>query len=131
MNMQTWKYVKPLQDVNAVEKFETAHGVEFPKDLKEILVSYNGGRPPLKRYNVGNKTGKEFKTLLSFNESDAETIYKCYPLDSADGELLPFASDPSGDYFVVKSGKICLWDHERDQIVVLADSFSEFLDTLY
>jgi len=131
MNNQSWKYIKPLKDANAVARFEADHGFEFPADLKEIILSNNGGRPPLRRYDIGDDRGKEFKTLLSFNESDIETIFKCYPLDSADRTLIPFASDPAGDYFVVKDGRICLWKHEQDRLIVLADTFSDFLGMLY
>lgn len=126
-----WKYVKTLKDSLAIDKFEKKHSVSFPKDLKEILSKYNGGRPPVRYYDLASEKDKEFKTLLSFNEDDIETIYKHYPLDSSDKTLLPFASDPAGNYFVVKNGKICLWNHETDSCTLLADSFTAFLGKLH
>lgn len=129
--MNEWKYVKTLKDVSSIDKFESEHGFSFPKDLKDILLKYNGGRPPRKYFDVGSEKDKEFKTLLSFNESDIETIYKCYPLDSADKTLIPFASDPAGNYFVLKDNAVCLWNHETDKTVFLAPTFTEFLQMLH
>ena len=131
MSEITWKYVKPLKDGNAVEKFEKEHGLSFPNDLKEILVRNNGGRPSLKYFDTETEKDKEFKTLLSFNESDIETIFKCYPLDSADSTLLPFASTSGGDYFVLQNGSIHLWNHENDTTTFLSSSFAEFLKSLH
>lgn len=131
MNEITWKYVKPLKNANAIETFEKVHSISFPSDLKEILFKYNGGRPSVKYYDTKTEKDKEFKTLLSFNEDDLETIYNHYPLDSADKTLIPFASDPSGNYFVIKDGKIFLWLHEKDECVCLADSFSAFLKKMH
>lgn len=129
--MNEWKYVKTLKDVSSIDKFESEHGFSFPKDLKDILLKYNGGRPPRRYFDVGSEKDKEFKTLLSFNESDIETIYKCYPLDSADKTLIPFASDPAGNYFVLKDNAVCLWNHETDETVFLAPTFTEFLQMLH
>ena len=131
MSEITWKYVKPLKDTNAIENFEKEHSVSFPSDLKDILSKNNGGRPSVKYYDTKTEKDKEFKTLLSFNEEDIETIYKYYPLDSSDDKLLPFASDPAGNYFVVKDGKICLWNHENDSTICLANTFSDFLASLH
>ncbi len=127
----TWKYVKPLKNTNAVTDFEQKNGVSFPSDLKKILEKYNGGRPSVKYFDTSSEKDKELKTLLSFNEEDIETIYKHYPLDSSDDKLVPFASDPAGNYFVVKDGKICLWNHENDKCIFLADTFSDFLRNLH
>ena len=131
MIKQAWKYVKTLQDSEAIEKFESKNGIQLPSDLKCIIKKFNGGRPPVKYYDTDTETGKEFKTLLSFNQSDIETIYKCFPLPSGDKSLIPFASDPSGDLFVIKDGKIGLWNHEKDTVTLLANTFTEFLLNLH
>lgn len=131
MSEITWKYVKELKNNTAIDEFEKAHNFSYPLDLKQILLKYNGGRPSLKYYDLQGEKDKEFKTLLSFNESDIENIYKCYPLDSADKTLIPFASDPAGNYFILKDNAIYLWEHESDKTTFLAASFAEFLDTLH
>ena len=131
MNDKTWKYVKPLEDVHLIESFEKSHGISFPADLKEIFRKYNGGRPPMKLYDTATEKNKEFKTLLSFNHSDIENIYKYFPLDSVNSALVPFASDPAGNFFVLKDNKIFFWNHETDETVFLADTISDFLGSLH
>lgn len=127
----SWKYVKALKNVGAVDDFEKKHSIVLPKDLKGIILKYNGGRPSCKYYDTDSEKDKEFKTLLSFNEDDIETIYKHFPLDSSDKTLVPFASDPAGNYFVVKGMKIYLWNHETDSCLLLSDTFSDFLKLLH
>ena len=85
----------------------------------------------MKLYDTSTEKNKEFKTLLSFNRSDVENIYKYFPLDSSDRTLIPFASDPAGNYFVIKEGKIFLWDHENDKTIFLANTLTEFLKSLH
>lgn len=131
MNEIVWKYVKPLCEEDAVEQFEKLHGVSLPPDLKALIKRYNGGRPSLKYYDLPEDPDREFKSLLSFNKSDLETVYKCYPLDASDANLLPFASDSAGNMFVLKDGKIWLWEHEQDALKFLADTFSDFLQGLH
>ena len=131
MNELTWKYVKPLSNPTAIDEFEKAHGVVFPGDLKKVLVANNGGRPSLRYYDLPKEKDKEFKALLSFNIDDRETIYKRYPVDSADKSLLPFASDSAGNLFVVKDGGIWLWNHEVDSPIFLASDFAAFTDLLH
>ena len=127
----TWNYVKELKDVLSIEKFENAHEFTYPADLKEILFKYNGGRPNLRYYDVGSEYDKEFKNLLSFNETDIENIYKVYPIESSDGTLVPFASDPAGNFFVLKDSKIFLWNHESNSCIFISDTFSDFLMKLH
>ena len=133
MNNITWKYVKPLVDPTAIERFESDHAVQFPLDLKEVLKAYNGGRPSLKYYDLGEIKDKEFKTLLSFNESDSETIYKAFKKieSNVHQTMIPFASDSAGNFFVVESDGICLWLHEIDKTVKICDSFTSFIAMLH
>lgn len=131
MNEITWKYVKELKNKDSIEAFEKANNIKFPDDMKEILKNNNGGRPSLRYFDLGTEKDKEFKTLLSFNESDIENIYKYVPLDSEDKTIIPFASDPAGNYFVLISGKIGYWNHELDKTIVLSNTFSEFLKLLH
>ena len=131
MAIKNWKYIKPLNNPNAVEEFEKTHGVIFPKDLKEIIKRCNGGRPELKLYDTATEKNKEFKTLLSFNEADIENIYKYCNVDSSNKKMIPFASDSAGNLFVLKDGKICFWNHETDTVNFIADTFTDFLNSLH
>lgn len=126
-----WKYVKPLKNRNSIANFEAKCKIRFPKDLKDTIIKYNGGRPSLKYFDVGSEKDKEFKTLLSFNESDHESIYKSYPLDTDDKTIVPFASTASGDYLVIKNDAIYLWNHETDKTTFISDNFTLFLNKLH
>lgn len=131
METITWKYVKELKNSAAIDDFEKSNNFLYPQDLKQILRTYNGGRPSSKYYDLKGEKDKEFKTLLSFNEADIENIYKCFPLDSNDKAIIPFASDPAGNYFVLKDNAIYLWEHETDNCHFISKSFSDFLQMLH
>ena len=128
----TWKYVKTLQSESAVEDFEKANNVSFPQDMKECIKANNGGRPDRKFFDTDKAKERVFKTLLSFNETDIENIYKFFPIvRNTVPDLLPFASDPFGNFFCVKENRIVLLMHETGAIEEVADSFSHFLSKLY
>lgn len=131
MNNITWKYVKPLVNLESIAEYETLTESILPDDIKELIKMYNGGRPSLKYYDLPKEKDKEFKTLLSFNRNDIENVFAFYPPDSANEKIVPFASDPAGNLFVIKEGKIFLWLHESDTIVFLAESFAAFLEILH
>ena len=127
----TWKYVKPLVDAGSIAEYESLVGTTLPEDLKNTIRTNNGGRPSLKYYDLASEKDKEFKSLLSFNRGDIENVFAFYPLDSANKKLVPFASDPAGNCFVVKNGAIHLWLHELDKTIFVAESFSAFLEMLH
>ncbi len=127
----TWKYVKPLTNEGSISKYEVLTDTLLPDDIKEAVQLHNGGRPSPKYYDTSTEKDKEFKALLSFNRSDIENVFAFYPLDSSDKNLVPFATDPAGNCFVVKDTKIYLWLHELDEVVFLANTFSAFLETLH
>lgn len=131
MTELSWKYVKPLQNPNAVEEFETEHNVSFPEDLKEVIKKYNNGRPSLKIFDSESGKEHEFKKLLSFNVYDVENIYSFIDTDRQEKNFIPFANDPAGNLIGLYNGKIYYWLSELDQIEYLADTFTSFLSKLY
>lgn len=131
MKVITWKYVKPLVDAGSIAEYESLVGTTLPEDLKNTIRTNNGGRPSLKYYDLALEKDKEFKSLLSFNRGDVENVFAFYPLDSANKKLVPFATDPAGNFFVVKNGAIHLWLHEQDRTMFIAESFSAFLGMLH
>jgi len=127
-----WKYVKPLINKAAVEDFEKKYNVSFPSDLKQGIKVNNGGRPDKSTFDTNKTTERVFKTLLSFNEEDVETIYKYFPIIHREiTSLLPFASDPGGNFLCLKDGKVVLYLHEIGDIESVAISFTELMDKLY
>jgi hypothetical protein len=76
-----WKYVKPLVNKAAIEKFETKNKISLPADLKQCIKVNNGGRPDKNTFDTDKSKERVFKTLLSFNENDVEKylqIFFCY-----------------------------------------------------
>jgi len=128
----TWKYVKPLSKTDAIENFEKKNGVSLPSDLKKCIKANNGGRPSFTVFDTNVSKERVFKTLLSFNESDAENIYKYFPIiHSHSNSLIPFASDPFGNYICLQDSKVVLFLHETGKSEYIADSFSSLLEKLY
>ena len=131
MTQLTWKYVKPIKDVNALADFEKKVGVQFPNDLKEIINQFNNGRPSNKYFDTTNEKECEFKKLFSLNPDDVENIYSTLEFDTQFKNLIAFASNSFGNLICLYDGKIVYWKHETDEIEPLADTFTEFLAKLY
>jgi len=127
----TWKYTKPLGSKTLIEDFERENNITFPDDLKDCLVKNNGGRPSKCIFDTEREKEKVFNSLLSFNKSDIETIYMAFPIPEAGKKLVPFATDPSGDFICVQDNAIVLYSHETGAVEKIADSFTEFLSKLY
>lgn len=123
-NGPEWRYVKPLEDKNAIGRFEAKHNVSFPKDLSEILKNYNGGRPPKCLINIRGGREVVFKSLISFNKNDAVNIYDFMPFDEVKGAV-PFATDHAGNIFCLHKGGIYFYDHETGKTNYVADSVTE------
>lgn len=113
----TWKYVKPLNDPAAVKKFLDKHKVCLPASLIEIMEKYNGGRPSDKTIITDTNREYVFKSLLSYNEVDKETVYSVYPELFKDTNWFPFASDAAGNFicYDMKKEIYVLYNHETDQ----------------
>ncbi|WP_424407024.1 SMI1/KNR4 family protein [Pasteurella sp. PK-2025] len=127
----TWKYVKALKDNNAITKLENEVKQILPEDLKQTIKEFNNGRPSFKQFDTPSIKGCEFKKLLSLNAEDTENIFGFLKIDTNIHELLPIASTPSGDLVCLHENKIVYWYHETDSVEYLANSFSEFLNSLY
>ena len=113
-----WKYVKPLLDRKAVSAFLIEHSIVLPLDLVKVLESYNGGRPSDKSVVVADGREFVFKSLLSYNKDDLETVYSIYPIFE-ETSCFPFATDPSGNMicYDTKKEKYVLYEHETDNFV--------------
>ena len=110
----TWKYVKPLVDSNCIRTFLKEHKIILPNGLIDILEKNNGGRPDNR--DIRTIEGKEyvFKSMLSYNLEDKETIYMVYPELFEDTGLYPIASDAAGNFicYDLKTKKYKLYNHE-------------------
>lgn len=116
MEKNTWKYVKKLKEEDSVDKFLEANKIIIPERLKKCLIENNGGRPSLDTFDTNKRIECEFKSLLSFNEDDKETIYMVYD-QFKDSKKFPFATDSAGNVICYDyENKIYLfYNHELDE----------------
>lgn len=135
MSKLNWIGIKQLKDSDSIESFEKEYGINLPEELKGYIIQYNGGSPNLDVLKTAKGKEVQIKLLLSYNKDDIETIYKCinYFKDNYNNQLLPFASEDSGDYFCIniKTKEVILWHHEGDVIETVSSSLEEFFDNLY
>ena len=135
MNNVIWKRVKKLTSINNINKFEKDYGITLPDLLKKFIISNNGGRPNLDIIKTEEGKEVEIKSLLSFNKEDIENIYNVidYFKKEFNGELVPIASEPSGDYFCVdiSKGSILYWEQETSKVIFISKNLNEFIDKLY
>jgi hypothetical protein len=132
MANSTWKYVKALTVGTAIEDFEGEHHISLPQDLKQCMKTNNGGRPVKNGFDTETSKGRVFKTLLSFNPSDAESMQKYFPIvRSEKSTLIPFASDPGGNFLCLQNGEVVLFLHETGAVESVAKSFTALLEKLY
>jgi len=127
----TWSYIKRLTLETLIADFERENNVVFPDDLKACLAKNNGGRPSRNLFDTKRSKENVFKALLSFNESDPETVYMAFPIHGTGKQLVPFASTPSGDLICIRDNAIVLYSHETGDVEKAADSFTELLSKLY
>lgn len=130
-----WKYVSPLKDDTEVEVIELKYHFMIPVDLKECIVENNAGVPSLSTFDLGENTAMVFGGLLSFNKGEMNSFFDYVGLfEKEDGKSLkmfPFALDPAGNFFCIENNKVVLYNHEDGKTIVVADTFSTFLNMLY
>lgn len=94
-----WKYVKALKSANLIDEFETLVCYELPKEFKECVLQYNGGRPERKGFDTDANKGRELKSFLSFNKEDRETVWKIHEWNKGElaNKYFAFAIDNFGN----------------------------------
>ncbi len=133
MNQINWNYVKPLQDQDAITAVCSKYRITLDETLLAILTNYNGGRPTPNTFDTAYSREREFKSLLSYNKNDLETIYHIYSQDFIPNSLFPFAIDPAGNYICVNldNQSVHLLLHETLMSEPIASSSFEFFKNLY
>lgn len=115
-----------------ITEAENEYGIKLPEDIVSVVKYNNNGRPSLSCFDSPTSKEHELKKMLSFKKEDIENIYKFKKiLNSVDPQMFPIANDPAGNLICLRNGMIVYWTHENDEIEVLANSFTEFLSSLY
>lgn len=124
-------YIKSLEDVSFIRAYEKKVGIAFSKEFIEFFEKYNGGRPTPNTITIKNGEEKLINTFLSFNDNDKENVYKAKKRVSEDNSrVIPFAMDPSGDYFCLLGEQVVYFSHEDAEVYEVADSFENFLKSI-
>ena len=131
-----WRYIKPLKDKDAVEKFLNKEHVELSESLKSFIEIHNNGRPEKSSFKT-EKTERVFKKLFSYNEEDKENIFSIYKgwlrevLSGAN--LFPLGIDPAGNIIGVttNSGNIVFFNLDMETTEYIAEDWESFLAKLY
>lgn len=127
----SWRRTSVISE-DLIVKAENLFGVKLPNDIKKMFLIANNGRPSVCLFD--SPSGKEhvLKKLLSFRKEDIENIYKAKAVvENDDASLFPLANDPFGNLICLKDNKIVFWHHETGVSEYLANSFADFLSSLY
>lgn len=126
-----WKYIKAT-NTECIEKVEKEFFVNLPRDLKDIILKFNNGRPENSTFDTDKSTGRQFKKLLSFNREDRENVYSFVDIvRQFDNELFPIADDPSGNFICLKNSEIVFLNIESGETEFIANSITDLISKLY
>lgn len=140
---------RPISEKD-IEHAEKTIGHIFPKDYKNFLLQYNGGRPKPPGFEFLLKGKKEYGMVGDFysifEECPVDLLkkYKVF-LDRIPQGFLSIGGDPGGNQILMglvpeHFGKIYFWIHDLDNEVedersifslgFIANSFTDFLNSL-
>lgn len=129
-----WKYVRPIEDDNALEALQSKLGRCLPEMFVKTVQAYNGGRPQKKLFITDSGKEREIKRLLSVNKDDSENIWNAFMWEVPDiqKDYLIFAIDSFGNHICLKNdNSVVFVDHESSEEENVAKSFEDFLAKLY
>ncbi len=133
-----WKYIEPLEKVNAVENFLKNQGVAMPKEIVKFIVKHNAGRPAVNRFDTKKRKECVFDGVFSYNEKDPENIYGIYKGELKESlkkaGLFPFGMEPGGDLICVdikNKGRICIFGLESGEVEFIAGNINDMMNKLY
>lgn len=138
-NIELWDYNK-LESDSLIGEFESLVKYVFPDDFKDFVRQYNWARPKKDEFDTKVTKGRDIMAISSFNKDDGETIWNSYEWDEEcegfegfTGRYIPFAFSNCGDdiCFDASNNHIVYIDHETAEIEEVADTFTEFINSLY
>lgn len=130
-----WKYVKPLGSAELISEYEAENGFVFPESFKKCIMEHNGGRPEKSCFDTEVQKERALKSLLSFNKTDRETIWKIteWNKEVLADKYVPFAIDNFGNLicFERMTNSIMFIDMGDTSSEKAADSFDGFISALF
>jgi len=134
------------RDITALERHV---GAGLPLPYRQFLLEYNGGRvsPDCFDFNRnGEEDGSMVDWFLRIGDEGWSNMYKYLEVykDRVPDGFMPIAHDPGGNLILISlqgDGRIYYWDHDEEveegqapgtrNVYLVANSFPEFLDSLY
>jgi hypothetical protein len=140
------------EQIEVVEKFV---GLSFPKEYKEHLLRYNGGRCSPSVFTFvenGEETTSAVDWFLAIYDGKYDNLVSYINIYKKDEErlpirMLPIANDAGGNLVCIScsgadEGKVFFWDHEKEDLpgilndeyanmYFIANSFTQFLNELH
>lgn len=133
----TWKYDEPLSSDALLNEFEDKTDYKLPESFRELVINHNGAIPSMKIFNTEDQNGHVFGYMLSFNKEDTKNLNiwetnKTIPKD-VDSKYVAFAMDAFGNWicFNCEDNSIVFVDHDSHEVEQIANSFDEFVNSLY
>jgi hypothetical protein len=127
-----------------VSEFERLIGHPLPASYRSFLLEYNGGCPKRccitfpRSEKIWNIVNTVYGLHSGPRHARLDEALRAYS-DFIPNTRLPFADEPGGNAYCIgitwqNYGRVYFWDHEAnpgdDAVLLLADSFAEFLDSL-
>lgn len=153
MASSTHKMLEKARGVHEAKfrDIEAALGFELADELKAFYRKSDGGIFALDLVDLGDGQSTIFNTAFSIASDEFENAVEEYEALREDNRIprlsMPFADDPSGNYFLVSHeadtfGKVYFWDHDREMqtdgeaitdfsnMRLIAPSFGAFIASL-
>lgn len=131
MIFMEWKYVRPLKDDTIFKNIEKTYNVEIPNYLKELIISFNGGRPEKTLFDTQKSKERVLQGLISFNKEDKANIFIYEELLKKG--YIPFAVTEFGDLVCInnENKSVKLYLHENETFENICDNIKDFFRILY
>ncbi len=128
-----WRFKIELKNETVFSEIEKSMSRAFPSEIKEFIRDYNAASPDLNRVLI-NGSERILDAILSFNKDETEAVmFKSAFKAVGNKNLVPFATDPFGNYFCISldKSKVVYYTHEEQKCEATEYSLKDFIDKLY
>jgi len=141
-----------LISTSRIVEFEEKNNIRLSNDYFDFLKNYNGGYPARDKFKINDSQGTDILDVLHGLDVKPRFSNLDYLVDNYSDRfihhVIPIGHDAGGNYICLNLkegtnyGKVYFYDHEIDNedengnlnwdnLYLIADSFSEFLEKLY